>query len=66
MRRARLEGFRFHDLRHDFASQLVMAGNDLYRVKKLLGHASITTTERYAHLSSQELEEAVASLDEIA
>ena len=53
---------RFHDLRHDFASRLVMGGVDLYRVKELLAHGSIAMTERYAHLAPEALAEAVEVL----
>jgi site-specific recombinase XerD len=62
MKDAKIEDFRFHDLRHDFASQLVMKGADLYRVKELLGHGSIEITQRYAHLAPHTLAEAVELL----
>lgn len=57
-----LAGVHFHDLRHTFASRLVMAGEDLYTVSRLLGHASVTQTERYAHLAPDKLQRAVARL----
>jgi len=42
---------RFHDLRHTFASHWVMKGGDLFRLQKILGHASPVMTQRYAHLA---------------
>lgn len=51
-----------HKLRHTFASHLVQAGVDLYRVSKLLGHSSIKMTEIYAHLAPADLQQAVTKL----
>jgi integrase len=49
--RAGISDFHFHDLRHTFASAWVMAGGDLFALSKILGHHSVTMTQRYAHLS---------------
>jgi len=59
---AEIENFRFHDLRHSYASSLVQKGTDLYTVQKLLGHSSITMTERYAHLHPDNFKKAVENL----
>ena len=50
-----LSDVRIHDLRHSFASFLVNSGRSLYEVQKILGHAQISTTQRYAHLSNDSL-----------
>lgn len=58
-RRAGLPDVRMHDLRHSAASNLVNAGQSLYVVAKVLGHAQVKTSERYAHLSADTLLTAV-------
>lgn len=59
---ARIGSFRFHDLRHHFASKLARAGVDLNTIRELLGHADIAITLRCAHLCPGTLAAAVAKL----
>ena len=59
---AKLYNFRFHDLRHDFCSQLVMKGVPLTTIRDLAGHSTIEMTERYAHLAPSHLKEAIEKL----
>lgn len=61
---AGLPNLRLHDLRHSYASTLVNNGVSLYDVQKLLGHSSIKTTQRYAHLSSERLFQSAAVADD--
>jgi integrase len=64
LKRANISNFRWHDMRHDFASQLVMAGVDLNTVRDLMGHADIKMTLRYAHLAPENRLHAVKVLDQ--
>jgi integrase len=52
---AGIRDFRFHDLRHTFASWFMMNGGDLYELAKILGHSNIKMTERYAKLAKQHI-----------
>jgi len=63
LKRAKIEDFRFHDLRLTFASNLVMAGVDLLTVTDLLGHQTISMTVRYSHLAASHKRGAVLALE---
>ena len=63
IRRSGVECFTFHDLRHTFASNLVMKGVDLATVQELLGHKSIIMTKRYSHPTPEHKKLAVEKLD---
>lgn len=65
IKKAGIDYCRIHDLRHTFASHLVMTGVDLLNVKELLGHSSYSTTLIYAHLTKHHLENAMSKLDVI-
>jgi integrase len=60
---AGVDHVRFHDLRHTFATNLVMNGFDIVTVKELLGHSSIEMTMRYSHPTPENKKRAVESLD---
>ena len=55
LEKAGIENFRFHDLRHTFASWYMMNGGDLYELAKILGHSNIKMTERYAKLAKSHI-----------
>ena len=58
-----MQDLHFHDLRHTFATRLVHAGVDLYKVQRLLGHKSPNMTQRYAHHYPESLRDGVEILD---
>lgn len=63
VKRAGVTDFRFHDLRHTFASQLIMKGGSIKDVQEILGHKTMTMTLRYAHLSQEHKKKAVNLLN---
>ena len=61
-KKAGIDHYRIHDLRHTFASHMILNGADLMVVRDLLGHSSVKRTEIYAHLYPSRHHEAVAQL----
>jgi len=62
--RAKLDGVRFHDLRHTFASRVLQTGTSLPELQRLLGHSDYKMTLRYAHLAQDFDSRAIARLDD--
>ncbi len=63
LRKVGIEDFRWHDLRHTFATRLAQAGVDLYKISRLLGHKDIKMTQRYAHHCPDSLRNGVEILE---
>jgi site-specific recombinase XerD len=49
----RVHGLHFHDLRHTFCTNLILAGADLKNVKEMIGHPDLAMTDRYTHMTGQ-------------
>ena len=63
VRKAEIENFRFHDLRHSTASYLAMNGASIAEIADVLGHKTLQMVKRYAHLSEQHTAGVVASMN---
>jgi site-specific recombinase XerD len=60
---AHIGDFHFHDLRHTFATHFLRTTKNLYMLQSLLGHSSISMTQRYAHVIDEDRIKAMASFD---
>jgi len=64
-KQAGIKNFRFHDLRHTFASYFVMKGGDLLTLKEILGHSSLDMVQRYSHLANAHKMRQMDNLDSL-
>ena len=65
LKKAKIENFRFHDLRHTFASRLAQEGVDLYLIQRLLGHKDPRMVQRYSHHSVESLRGGIEVLERL-
>jgi len=65
LKKAKIYNFRFHDLRHSFASRLAQSGVDLYLIQKLLGHRDPRMVQRYSHHSVESLRNGIEALERV-
>ncbi len=63
--RAKLDDWHFHDCRHHFASWFMMRGGNLLALSKILGHAKVSMTEKYAHLAPDHLRSEIARTERV-
>ena len=63
VRKAEIEDFKFHDLRHCFCTKLAQRGVDIYKIAKLAGHEDIRMTQRYSHHCPESLRAGVRVLE---
>ncbi len=63
LKAAAIDDFHWHDLRHTFASRLVMSGVDIFTTCRLMRHKNVQTTMRYAHLADKHLAAAISRLE---
>ncbi|MBS3921310.1 MAG: tyrosine-type recombinase/integrase [Deltaproteobacteria bacterium] len=63
LKKDKIEGFRWHDLRHSYASRLAQAGVDPYTIQKLMGHKTFATTQRYSHHCVESLRRGIECLE---
>ncbi|MBU6392314.1 MAG: site-specific integrase [Planctomycetota bacterium] len=63
LKKAGIQNFHWHSLRHTFATRLAQRGVDLYKISKLLGHYSIEMTQRYAHHCPESLRDGIQVLE---
>jgi integrase len=64
VKKAELQDFKFHDLRHSAASYLAMNGASLAEIAEVLGHKTLQMVKRYAHLSEGHTARVVASMND--
>ncbi len=62
-KKAEIEDFTFHDLRHCFCTKLAQRGVDIYKIAKLAGHEDIRMTQRYSHYCPESLRDGVEALE---